>query len=339
MALEVITAAIILIALTFYILLGGADYGAGVWALFARGPRGPAQRKLIREAIGPIWEANHVWLILVVTVLFTGFPPAFSVITTRLHIPLTLMLIGIVLRGAGLAFRSYGIHTHGEKPYWDLVFIMASLITPVLLGMVIGTLAGGRLGSQDRQFGSLFLWPWLALFPAAVGFLALALFVFLAAIYLTREARDEALREDFRRRALIAAVLVAILSASVFILASRDAPTIWHRLSHSAWGWSLLLATAMAGVATILALWTRRYALARIGAAAETSLMLWGWAFAQFPFLVVPDITIANAAAPPLTLQLLILANLIGAIMLFPALYYLFRIFKGRALFAPDKPS
>src|SRR4030095_4185959 len=106
MTLEVITAGIILIALTFYILFGGADFGAGVWALFARGPRGPAQRKLIREAIGPIWAGNHVWLILVVTVLFTGFPPAFAVITTRLHIPLTLMLFGIVLRGAGLAFRS-----------------------------------------------------------------------------------------------------------------------------------------------------------------------------------------------------------------------------------------
>jgi cytochrome bd ubiquinol oxidase subunit II len=339
MALEVITAGIILVALTFYILFGGADYGAGVWTLFARGSRGPAQRKLIREAIGPIWEANHVWLILVVTVLFTGFPLAFAVISTRLHIPLTLMLIGIVLRGAGLAFRSYGIRNHGEQPYWERLFIVASLITPVLLGMTIGTLASGGLGTHDRSFGSLFVWPWLALFPAAVGFLALVLFAFLAAIYLTREARDEELREDFRRRALVAAVLVAILAGSVFMLASRDAPTIWHRLSHSAWGWTLLFATATAGVATVLALWTRRYALARICGAAETTLIVWGWALAQFPFLVVPDITIANAAAPPLTLQLLILANLLGAVMLFPALYYLFRIFKGRALFAPDEPS
>ena len=338
MTLEIITAGIILVALTFYILLGGADYGAGVWALFARGPRGPAQRKLIREAIGPIWEANHVWLILVVTVLFTGFPTAFAVITTRLHIPLTIMLIGIVLRGAGLAFRSYGIHSHGEKPYWEGVFIFASLITPILLGITIGTLASGELGSHDRTFGSLFVWPWLAMFPTAVGLLALVLFAFLAAIYLTREARDEELREDFRRRALIAAVLVAILAGSVFMLASRDAPMIWHRLSDSAWGWMLMLATATAAAATVLALWTRRYALARICAAAETTLILWGWALAQFPFLVVPDITIANAAAPPLTLQLLILANLVGALMLFPALYYLFRIFKGRALFAPDDP-
>jgi cytochrome d ubiquinol oxidase subunit II len=339
MALEIITAGIILVALTFYVLLGGADYGAGVWALFARGPRGPAQRKLIRDAIGPIWEANHVWLILVVTVLFTGFPLAFAVITTRLHIPLTLMLIGIVMRGAGLAFRSYGIHSHGEQRYWEGVFVVASLLTPVLLGMTIGALASGGLGDHERSFESLFVWPWLAAFPAAVGGLALVLFAFLAAIYLTREARDEELREDFRRRALVTAVLVAILAASVFMLASRDAPIIWDRLSHSAWGWMLMLATAATGVATILALWTRRYALARICAAAETTLILWGWALAQFPFLVVPDVTLANAAAPPLTLKLLIVANLLGAVVLFPALYYLFRIFKGRALFAPDDPS
>jgi cytochrome bd ubiquinol oxidase subunit II len=339
MALEVITAGIILTALTFYILFGGADFGAGVWALFARGLRGPAQRKLIREAIGPIWEANHVWLILVVTVLFTGFPLAFAVMTTRLHIPLTLMLIGIVLRGAGLAFRSYGIQTHGEKPYWEGVFVVASLITPVLLGMTIGTLASGALGLHDRQFGAMFVWPWLAVFPAAVGVLALVLFAFLAAVYLTREARDEDLREDFRGRALVAAVLVAILAVSVFMLASHDAPLIWNRLIHSAWGRTLLLATAAAGVATVITLWTRRYALARICAAAEATLILWGWALAQFPFLVVPDITIVNAAAPALTLQLLILANLLGAVMLFPALYYLYRIFKERALFAPDDPS
>jgi len=339
MALEVITAGIILIALTFYVLLGGADFGAGVWTLFASGPRGPAQRKLIREAIGPIWEANHVWLILVVTVLFTGFPMAFAVITTRLHIPLALMLIGIVLRGAGLAFRSYGIHTYGEQPYWERVFVVASLLTPVLLGMTIGTVASGRLGDHQHGFAPAFVWPWLAPFPAAVGLLALVLFAFLAAIYLTREARDEELREDFRRRALIAAVLVTILAGSVFMLASRDAPTIWHRLSHSGWGRMLLLATVTAGAATVLALWTRRYAVARICAAAETTLILWGWALAQFPFLVVPDITIVSAAAPARTLQLLILANLLGAVMLLPALYYLFRIFKGRALFASDEPS
>ena len=138
MYLEVMTAGIILASLTFYVLLGGADYGAGFWKLLARGPRSPAQRRLIDEAIGPIWEANHVWLILVITVLFTAFPGAFAVITTRLHIPLTLMLIGIVLRGASFAFRSYDVHKRDMHPYWERTFAIASVITPVLLGLTIG---------------------------------------------------------------------------------------------------------------------------------------------------------------------------------------------------------
>jgi cytochrome d ubiquinol oxidase subunit II len=332
MYLEVMTAGIILASLTFYVLLGGADYGAGVWKLLARGSHGPAQRRLIDEAIGPIWEANHVWLILVITVLFTAFPAAFAVITTRLHIPLTLMLIGIVLRGASFAFRSYDVHKRVMHPYSERIFAIASLITPVLLGVTIGTIASGELRENDRNFLSVFVWPWLAPFPLAVGFFALALFVFLAAVYLTREAKERQLREDFRRRALVAAVLVVLVGSVVFALFARGAPHIWKEFTRSAWGWSLLLATAMVAVGAILALWNRRFLLAQICAAGQTVLILCGWAVAQFPFLVVPNITISNAAASPLTLRLLLLAILVGGVMLFPSLYYLFRIFKARSL-------
>ena len=163
MSLEVMTTGIILASLTFYVLLGGADYGAGVWKLLARGSHGAAQRRLIEEAIGPIWEANHVWLILVITVLFTAFPAAFAVITTRLHIPLTLMLIGIVLRGAGFAFRGHDVPKHVMRPYWERTFAIASVITPVLLGVTIGAgticLSGRRVsyprGEGNRASGAL----------------------------------------------------------------------------------------------------------------------------------------------------------------------------------------
>ncbi|MGH9882492.1 MAG: cytochrome d ubiquinol oxidase subunit II, partial [Pyrinomonadaceae bacterium] len=191
-------------ALIIYALLGGADYGGGVWDLFAFGRSGPAQRALIVEAIGPVWEANHVWLILVIVILFTAFPPAFAAISTALHIPLTLMLIGIVLRGTTFTFRAYDVGRDNVQRRWSLVFSIASIITPVLLGIVLGAIASGTIRVEDSVVASGFFKSWLAPFPFSVGLFALSLFAFLAAVYLTVEASDRELQEDFRLRALIA---------------------------------------------------------------------------------------------------------------------------------------
>src|SRR5215510_7591863 len=208
LSIDVLIAGAMMISLTFYALLGGADFGGGVWDMFASGPRKQAQRELIAEAIGPVWEANHVWLILVVVLLFTAFPPAFAAIATALHIPLTLMLIGIVLRGSAFTFRSYDRRTDDVQRRWGRVFSSASLITPILLGVTVGAISSGRIRSDYTNFATAFVSPWLAPFPFAVGFFALALFAFLAAAYLTVEAEDESLREDFRLRALVSAITV-----------------------------------------------------------------------------------------------------------------------------------
>jgi cytochrome bd ubiquinol oxidase subunit II len=146
--LEVIIAAVMIAALIIYALLGGADYGGGVWDLFACGERTSAQRALIAEAIGPVWEANHVWLILVIVILFTAFPPAFATISTALHIPLTLLLIGIVLRGTTFTFRAYDVQRDDVQRRWSLVFSIASMITPLLLGIVLGAIASGTIDHQ-----------------------------------------------------------------------------------------------------------------------------------------------------------------------------------------------
>jgi cytochrome d ubiquinol oxidase subunit II len=341
MSLELILAGIMLVSLTFYALLGGADFGAGAWVLLARGPRGAAQEQLIARAIAPIWEANHVWLILVVTILFTAFPPAFATITTRLHIPLTFMLIGIVLRGAAFAFRSSAIEAEGGGGYregrrWERLFAVASLLTPILLGVTIGAIASGSLRTEDTGFLDLFVWDWLAPFPIAVGFFALALFAFLAAVYLTVEAKDPHLQEDFRRRALASAGVVAILAVIVFVLSKRGAPGIPRDLSQSWWGWSLLLLAVIMALGAVFGLWRRRFVLARFLAAGEVVAILWGWALAQFPFLVEPTITIYNAAASPQTLRLLLVAIIAGVLLLFPSLYYLYRVFKRHALLPPS---
>ncbi|MGH7230808.1 MAG: cytochrome d ubiquinol oxidase subunit II [Nitrospiraceae bacterium] len=338
MTLELVLAGSILIALTFYALMGGADYGAGVWSLLARGRLAHEQRELIAAAIGPIWEANHVWLILVVTILFTAFPAAFALITTTLHIPLTLLLMGVVLRGSAFAFRTNDVASRSElsewaQIFWERVFALSSLITPVLLGVTIGAIASGRLGSARGGFVDVFVKPWLAPFPLMVGLLALALFALLAAVYLILETTRQELREEFRRHALWAAVGSAVLAVIVLALAHTGAPEVGQELSQSLWGRVVLASAGLFGLCALLFLWIRRFRLARVCAVGEVALVLWGWALGQYPYLVEPTLTIYNAAAPAQTLRLLLVALLLGAIALFPSLYYLYRIFKGRALF------
>jgi len=335
LSIEVWLAGAMMVSLTLYALLGGADFGGGVWDLLAAftkdGQRKKAQRELIAEAIGPIWEANHVWLILVIVLLFTCFPPAFSVISTALHIPLVLMLIGIVLRGSAFTFRSYDRHVDEVQRRWGRIFSVASLITPILLGVTVGSISSGRIQIKDGIVTTGFVNSWYAPFPFAVGLFALALFAFLAAVYLTVEARDEGLREDFRRRALVAAVAVGALALAVFLLSSSGAPEIRRDLSESWWTWPLQIATAISATGAIWFLWTRKFKLARFCAAAQLTLILWGWGAAMFPYLVVPGLTIQNAAAPAVTLRLTLWALVAGSLLLFPSFYYLFRVFKSGA--------
>ena len=328
-ALPQMLAGLIVVALNGYVLLGGADFGGGVWDLLASGPRRAPQRALIAEAIGPIWEANHVWLILVIVLLFTCFPPVFAELSIALHIPLTLMLIGIVLRGSAFTFRAH----HGEDSimplYWGHVFAIASAVTPVFLGVCLGALASGGVPRDGKtEFHAAFIAPWLTPFCFGVGVLTLALFAFLAAVYLTVEAREIELQEDFRRRALGAAAAVFVAAGGTLALAYPSAPLVGRNLIASTWALPLHVATGVAAVGAIGALWIRRYRLARLAAATQVSLILWGWALAQYPYLVPPTLSITEGAAPEATLTLILWALAGGALVLFPSLIYLLRVFK-----------
>ena len=324
-----VLAGLIVVALNGYVLLGGADFGGGVWDLLASGPRRDRQRALIAEAIGPIWEANHVWLIIVIVLLFTCFPPAFAELATTLHIPLTLMLLGIVLRGSAFTFRAYHNGDSATQLRWGRVFAIASSVTPVLLGVCVGALASGAVPRAGKTgFTAVFVAPWLTPFCLGAGALTLALFAFLAAVYLTVEARDVALQEDFRRRALGAALAVFVAAAGTLAAALRGAPLTARGLTAMPWALPLHVATGAAAVAAIGALWARRYGLARLAAGAQVSLIVWGWALALYPYIVPPTLTIAGAAAPEVTLTLVLWAVAGGALALFPSLVYLFRIFK-----------
>jgi cytochrome d ubiquinol oxidase subunit II len=323
-----VLAAVLALSLNAYVLFGGADFGGGVWDLLASGPRKERQRDVIAHAIGPIWEANHVWLILAIVLTFTCFAPVYARLGTVLHLPLTLMLVGIVLRGSAFTFRTYDTRGDTAQRHWGRIFASASVITPILLGVSIGAVASGRVKPVDGTFVEQFVQPWLTPFALSVGLLALALFAFLAAVFLTLETHDPELCEDFRRRALGAAVAVFFASALVLLLSRSAAPLVRTGLMASPWALFLHLTTGVSAIVVLAALWYRRFRLARLAAGLQVSLIFWGWALAQYPLLVPPDLTIARSAAPASTLRLVLIALAIGGTLLLPSLWYLFQVFK-----------
>jgi cytochrome d ubiquinol oxidase subunit II len=328
--LETLIAAVMLASLILYALMAGADYGGGMWDLLASGPRAECQRHAIVDAIAPIWEANHVWLILVIVLLFTGFPRAFSTIMIALHIPITAMLIGIVLRGSAFVFRKYDSTEDAVQRRWSTIFGIASFFTPFFQGLTLGALTTGSIHFSGDRVTTGFFAGWLTPFALTCGLFALALFAFLAATYMTVDAQSQPdLQNDFRLRAIWAQTALIPLASIVFITSKSGAPSMYQGLTNW-WAPVLLGWTALSAIAAILALWSRKFYLARIAAAAQVTFILLGWGLAQFPHLVTPDVTIQNAAAPESTLKLLLLVLGAGAVVLLPSLFYLFQIFKGQ---------
>jgi cytochrome d ubiquinol oxidase subunit II len=313
--------------LVVYALTGGADFGGGIWDLLATGPRKNDQRRVIERAISPIWEANHVWLIFVVVMLFSAFPQAYSVASIALHIPLTAMLFGIVLRGSAFVFRQYGEGEERSRRRWGKVFSISSVVTPLFLGMIVAAVTSGEIRVVDGRPNG-FLVGWVGTFPLAVGAFTVVAFAYLAAVYLTLEADDAAVREDFRLRAVLAGVALAPCAAAAALTAGAGTRHLVAALFGSWWSWPLQIATGAAAIGALASLWTRRFKLARVLAAAQITLILLGWAMAQRPYLIAPDVTIESAAAPAATLGLLVLIVGAGSLLLLPSLYYLYRVFK-----------
>lgn len=333
MTTDVLLGGTMLAAAVLYVLTGGADYGGGVWDLFARGPRKAEQRALIEEAIAPVWEANHVWLIALIVILFSGFPLAFALVSTALHIPLTLVLLGIVARGAAFTFRAYDSRDDRVQRRWGLLFSVASVITPVVLGVVVGSLSTGGIEVVDRQVTSGFFQPWATgPFPWVVGLFTLSLFAYLAAVYLTVEAEelDEELADDFRRRALIGAAVAGGAAVVTIVLAADGAPILWRGLTEASWSLALFGVTACLALAAAWLLWVRRYRLARLAAAGQVGFVILGWGAAQHPYLLADAVTLAEASAPSHVQLALFVILCVGGLPLGLALRYLFRVFKQR---------
>jgi cytochrome d ubiquinol oxidase subunit II len=313
--------------LTAYALFGGADFGAGFWDLVAgTGERGRAQRRLIDDTVGPVWEANHVWLIFALVVVWTGFPAAFAAVASTLYIPLSLAAFGIILRGSAFAFRT-PIHDAPLGGSFARIFGLSSVLTPFFLGAVAGGIASGRVPPGNAA-GDVIA-AWLNPTSALAGVLFTGVCAYLAAVYLTADARrsgDLDLAERFRRRALLAGVVVGAIALVGIGVLVADAPLLASGLFGR--GLPLVGASAIGGVVSLFLLLRRRYRVARVTAALAVAGILWGWAVGQYPFLLVGRLTVADAAAGSATLSALLIALLVGAVLVLPSLLWLYLLFQ-----------
>jgi cytochrome bd ubiquinol oxidase subunit II len=325
MVLDTLPIVFVLTGLVFYVVLGGADFGAGLWQLLA-GRGAPAQR--IRDhahhAMGPVWEANHVWLIFVITVLWTAYPHVFASIASTLSIPFFLAAIGIILRGGAYALRP-GTRTAREQRTVETVLSVSSILAPLALGMAVGAIAGGRVPVGNAAGDMVTSW-WNPL-SVTIGLIAVAFSAYLAAVFLSGDAvrRGEAgLAERFRARALVSGAVAGAAAVAGLVALRSDAHRLYHELL---FGRALpaLIVSAVAGLATLGLVRRRRYEPARYTAALAVAAVIAGWALAQSPDLL-PGYTIDDAAAPRDTMIAVVVAVIAGGIILFPSLAVLFRL-------------
>ncbi|HET8564739.1 MAG TPA: cytochrome d ubiquinol oxidase subunit II [Candidatus Binatia bacterium] len=319
------------VSILFYCVFAGADFGAGILEAFLGDRRREEQRRVIAHAMGPVWEANHVWLILAVVILFTGFPKAYSALSVTFHIPLTLMLLGIVLRGCAFTFRHYDAVRDRSHRYYSAIFVISSFLTPFMLGVVAGGTLLENSSPIEHGFYRAFIQPWTNLFCFSVGVFTCVLFAFLAAVYLIGETKDPEIKGIFVRRARILNGLALFAGAAVFIAAEIDGLELTRLFA----GKALSLASMIGATIILVPLWIvimrNAVHMARILVAAQVGLVLIGWFRLHFPMVINSTsgpLTIYTAAAPEPTLRYLLYALVAGSAIIFPALIYLLKIFK-----------
>jgi cytochrome d ubiquinol oxidase subunit II len=291
-----VVAAVLVLVITAYAVLAGADFGGGVWDLLAGGAAaGAPPRQRIDRSIGPVWESNHVWLVIALVLLWTGFPVAFAWIFTTLFVPLSVAALGIVLRGAGFAFRSQ-VQTLRWQRVSGAVFALASLLTPFFLGTAIGAIVTGRVHGADGDPVS----SWVNPASLLTGALFVATSAYLAAVYLATDserAGEPGLRRYFTRRALAAAVVAGLLAAITMAVLHTAAARVFSILTAGR-ALPLVVLSVLAGAAVLVLLALDRTRLTRPLAALAVTAVIWGWALAQYPLLLPPRLTVHDAAAP-----------------------------------------
>ncbi len=338
MSSAVAVAAVLWIGATIYAVFAGADFGAGLWSLLAGGgDRGRRPRELIDWAIGPVWEANHVWLIFVLVVLWTGFSTAFEAIFSTLFIPLSLAALGIVLRGAGFAFQHTARRASGRVAAVTL-FGLASVLTPFFMGTVVGAVAGGRVPVGNAAGDAVT--SWLNPLSLMIGALFVATGAYLSAVFLVSDARRAGatdLERYFADRALVAALVAGALAAATLIPLHDDAEYVFNRLTSDALPLVFLSLACGLGVLFLLRRGARRGA--RPLALGAVAAVIWGWAVAQYPYLLPESLTISAAAAPSDTLTSLLIVFVIAVLVVVPSLGLLYTLAQRNLVAETSRPT
>jgi len=328
------------LSLLLYLILGGADFGAGILELFM-GDKGVST---VYRAIAPVWEANHMWLIIAVVILFNGFPSAYALVSTALHIPIMMVLVGIILRGTAFTFRHYDAVVDGSQLWYSRVFRYSSAFTVFSLGLVIGPMISGTIPAsiEGQSFADYYIFPWLNGFSISIGLFTMVISAYIAAVYLLGEVRSESGDSQLTKATRYLALASVISGVGIFIF-SYISDVNFHNefLGHPMSLVSLGLATLLAPLMYVLikrkSIW-----LMRIGVSAQMAFILAGLAFIQLPYIIhLSDgvsLSIYDTTAPTATMRVLFWSLMIGVCFIVPALVYLLIIFKRRANISPPSP-
>lgn len=322
------------LALLLYLVMGGADFGAGIIELFTSTPNKSRTRKIMYNAIGPIWEANHMWLIIAIVILFVGFPVIYTTMSTYLHIPLLIMLMGIIARGTALTFRNYDAVTDNMQVVYNKIFVYSSFITPLFLGIIAGSAVSGRIDPQAIDFMSAYVYSWLNLFSVAIGFFTVALCGFLAAIYLIGEARDYNARQSFVRKSRLMNFAAVIAGSLVFLAARAEGIPLFNWVFGNIVG---VLAVSAATV-SLIALWYlihkgKRFII-RVLAGFQVTMILLTTTYRHYPNIVILKnggyLSLLADHGADKTITSLAIALLVGSLFILPALGYLIYSFQRK---------
>lgn len=330
--MDIVVIAFLCLSILFYVIFGGADFGAGIIELFTSAPNRRRTRKTLYHAIGPIWEANHMWLIIAIVIMFVGFPYIYTEMSVYLHIPLAIMLFGIIARGTAFIFRHYDAIQDETHRIYNRVFIASSFITPMFLGIIAGSAVSGKIDHQGKNFMEVYVAGWANWFSLSVGLFTVAICGFLAAVYLIGEADDENDRQRFIRKARLMTIASFCCGGLVFIAAIIDQVPLLEWIFGNAVG----IAAVILATASLWALWyyigLRNIWIPRILAGFQVAMILIALTYAHFPYFLILKhnnaLSLFEHQAPSSTMQALGIALLAGSVFILPALYYLYYSFK-----------
>ncbi len=321
-------------AILLYLLLGGADFGAGIIELFTSGANKKRTQKTMYKAIGPVWEANHMWLIITIVILFVGFPSIYSTMSVYLHIPLAIMLLGIIARGTAFTFRHYDAVVDDMQVVYSRIFVYSSFITPLFLGIIAGSAVSGQIDTHANTFLSAFIFSWLHLFSVSVGLFTVAICGFLAAVYLIGETDNKTDRNRYINKALIMNIAAVICGGLVFVAAYADEVPLTDWIFGNAAGITAICAATL----SLLLLWYLLYKgktrILRILAGFQVTMILLTTTFRHFPNIVILKnggyLSLLEHRGYDKTINMLGMALLLGSIFILPALFYLIYSFQKK---------